>query len=103
MSISAEVHTDDHTIKIYFDATQWFKQASKAEIAALIECGFGGDTPADEVAITSAKWFNEIDSVFNHVNPLKDMGGFECNVDEDDARAWLKNERSMLKKLLACF
>lgn len=52
--ITAETHTDDCAIKFEFDATRYFQQAPKEDLARLIKCGFAGDEPADQVAITLA-------------------------------------------------
>jgi len=91
MSIKAEVHTDDHTHEVNFDAEKWFDQASDIELRQLKECGFGGDYPADAVA----RWFEDENleihelMVYSRVNNI----GYECHVDKTDALAWLKKNR----------
>jgi len=92
-TIPAEVHTDDHIISVDFDAEKWFEQATDDEIIDLIQCGFGGDYPADEVARRSSEWFPEIDKVFDHRNPNEDLSGFECSVFESAAIKWLTTNR----------
>ena len=87
--IPAECHTDDFAVEVPFDALKWFKEASDQEILDLAECEWRGDYPADAVAQTSSTWNKELDKVFDHTNPHKDLGGFECSVDEGKALEWL--------------
>lgn len=103
MTIRAEVHTDNLAIEVEFDATAWFKQATDAQILALAECEFGGDYPADEVA----RFYDDspldqdkrIELLFDYL-ALKMGGepcGFECHVNEEDALAWLLDNRPKLR------
>ncbi len=96
--ISAEVHTDDYVHQIEFDALPWFKQASDGLILELAECGWGGDLPADEVAIYMGGINEDVKRVMDNVgnNPNEDLSGFECNVDEDSAIEWVEKNRPHL-------
>lgn len=92
--IRAETHTDDRTFEIDFDATPWFEQATPQEIVDLLNCDWGGGYAADAVA----EFFNgtnqEITNMFHYIYSLKGADvGFECHVDEDDAVAWLDQNR----------
>src|SRR5437879_738008 len=49
--IEAEVHSDDGVHEVTFDAALWFAQATDDEIRDLAKCGWGGDYPADAVAL----------------------------------------------------
>jgi len=96
MTISADVHTDDHRVKINFDAVHWFEQAADEAILDLYECQWGGNYASDRVAEESAQWFEHINDVFNHDSHNNDLNGFECHVDEDDALKWLNEHRPNL-------
>lgn len=94
--IPALVWTDDHGAKAAFDAAPWFAQASAAEIKDLAECGWRGDYPADAVA----EWLRDatpaINGVLEHAEEQTEAGeecGFECAVNEDEARDWLAAHR----------
>jgi hypothetical protein len=96
-SIPAEVHSDDHAAEASFDAAPWFRQASDQDIKDLIECGFRGDYPADEVAQWEANVTanEEVIEVFTYVCTRRNVAdiGFECSVDEDAAFNWLRANR----------
>ena len=92
--IKAEAHSDDRVFEVDFDATRWFKQASDEQITALIGCEFGGDYPADEVAVESSNWVYDLQPLFDYLERVD--CGFECHVDETDARAWLRANRPHL-------
>ncbi len=93
--IKAEAHSDDHTMQVRFDATPWFRTASVASIVALADCGWGGDYPADEVAIALADSNRELRRLFSYIELIandrskKDVKGFECHISEKDAMVWL--------------
>lgn len=93
----AEAHSDDHASEVVFDATPWFEQASDEEIAALRACGWGGDYPADNVAIFMADHNEELARMFAYVEAahnVKDIG-FECHVVEKDVILWLEHRKAM--------
>ncbi len=99
--INAECHTDDYAVQIDFDALAWFTQASPEEICKLHRCGWGGDYPADDVAIFFADTVTV--DLFTYIrisqrgrNPV----GFECHVDEDNARKWIEDNRSDVAAML---
>ncbi len=96
--IVAECHSDDRAAEVKFDATPWFRQASDDDIIALIECDWGYDRPADEVAVVSARWNNELRVFFEYIGARNrvDNCGFECAVYDQDAIAWLKVNRKHL-------
>jgi hypothetical protein len=98
-TIQAEVHSDYRRHQVSFDALKWFEQAAEAQIVELARCGWGGDYPADEVA----KFFEDeneaIDKLLDHCRD-SDESGFECQVDESDARVWLKEHRPQVLESL---
>lgn len=102
MPVKAEVHTDDRAHEIEFDAEPYLAQATDGNIQALIDCGWGGDYPADEVVIFFTGKNQEIDSMFEYLHSIRDLrskrdaGGFECRVDEGSALAWLAKNRPIL-------
>lgn len=91
-TIYATAHTDDRVIYVEFDALNWFKQASCAEIVELARCGWGGDYPADYVAIWMADRDPDTARIFDHTASHEPCG-FECYVNGKQALAWLKKNR----------
>jgi hypothetical protein len=93
--IRAECHSDDFCVEVDFDATQWFEQASDDEIKALRDCDWGGDYPADEVAMFMAEHSQEVEDMFKYITLRHKLEhiGFECHVNPEDAERWL-NDRS---------
>lgn len=95
--IKAETHTDDHAIKVEFDATPYFRQAPEEDLARLIECGFAGDQPADWVAQGLAENNPEVGAMFTYLEARNRASrksiGFEVSVDEEQALAWLREHR----------
>ena len=109
--IRAEAHSDDHARKALFDATKWFEQASEDDIKELAKCEWGGDYPADRVAefmeqYDTAQWekATTVADVFDYLsavnNDYREMIGFECEVDNIDALAWLKTHRPQIYESL---
>jgi hypothetical protein len=100
--IKAEVHSDDHVVEHNFDATKWFRLATDENIIKLAQCGWGGDYPADNVAIFMAEQDSGVADVFKYLeliakDPMKkDCHGFECHVDEEQARSWIAKHRPHL-------
>ncbi len=104
--IRAEAHSDDHNVEIEFDALRWFKHASDDEILELAECGWGGDYPADGVAEFFDGKKNGTGRLFRYLEDIaedwskKDLRGFECHVNEEDAIKWLrKNRPAVLRRI----
>lgn len=98
MPINAECHSDDRIVECKFDAAPWFAKATDAQIIALAKCGWGGDYPADDVALWMQDQDAEIVRMFDHINNMqrsgmKDAPGFECHVDPGEALQWLRQHR----------
>jgi len=91
--IRAEVHTDDFAYTAKFDATPFFKQATTEEVIELVQCEWGGDYPADEVARfhEGRDGFADVTEVFADAQRRKT--GFECHVHYPDAMSWLALNR----------
>ena len=100
--VPAECHSDDYLFECPFDATPWLAKASAEDIIALADCGWGGDYPADEVAITMAGKNKEIALMFKYIERYnkksKEHIGFECHVQEKEAIAWLEKNRPITYK-----
>lgn len=100
MKIRTECHSDDDVMKVEFDAERYFKQASNEEIIELYKCGWRGDYPADVVAEFESEFNEELKKLFDYVseNHLMTGIGFECVVFEDDAIAWIRENKPSLYK-----
>lgn len=100
--IRAEAHSDDFAFRVDFDAGFWFEKATDKAIIDLIQCGFRGDYPADEVAIFMAKYDPRVRGLFGYIeatNAVHDIG-FECAVDPDDAINWIEKHRPALVSII---
>jgi hypothetical protein len=94
--IKADCHSDDRIYEAKFDAVKWFEQAKPEEILALANCDWGGDYPADEVALFMAEHNEDIEAMFTYIDKVANTRracGFECHVNEEDARKWLTANR----------
>jgi hypothetical protein len=96
--VPAKCYSDDHVVECEFDAAKWLKKASLTYIIDLAKCRWGGDYPADRVAIDMAGKDKEIAFMFKYIEHKnrggkRDHIGFECHVDEVQARSWLCHNR----------
>lgn len=95
MRIKAEVHDDNHTHHVSFDAEEWFKSAEDYQIRELAKEGWTGSYVSDSVAIQSSdpavrRFFDLLESA----NAFFPQGlGFEVLVIKDDAMDYLAMER----------
>jgi len=100
--IRAEAWSDCQQLRVKFDATRWAEQASDEQLIELGECGFRGDYPADDVALFMADHDLQAASLFEFLQVVQtqpysgDTNGFECEVDADDLRLWLQENRPHL-------
>lgn len=97
--VPAEVHSDDRAVECPFDAAPWLKKAPYKKIKALHECLWGGDYPADEVAIWQAGKDKEIKFMFDYIEHCKRVGknvGFECRVQDVPTLKWLEKNRNRI-------
>jgi len=103
-AVPAECHSDDYVCECPFDASPWLKKAAAKDIIALADCGWGGDYAADEVAMDMAGKDPEISFMFKYIEhknkSVREHIGFECHVQEAEARAWLKRNRPRIYKKL---
>jgi hypothetical protein len=103
--IRAECHSDDYNVNVEFDAERWFRSATRKDVLALAQCGWRGDYPADAVAESETERNGDVAFMFKYVNAIqndptkKDCCGFECSVDPDDAKKWLRKNRPEVAKL----
>lgn len=96
--IKAECHSDDRAVEVAFDATPWFAQAEDGAILKLAACDWGGDYPADDVAMFMAGNVAEIATMFLYIDARQKIEdcGFECHVDPDSAIHWITINRPAL-------
>lgn len=106
MAIEATLSSDDQIAQATFDALEYFKQANTRTLRELVDCGFGGDYPADMVAEFFQGKNHDVDDVFGYLESIrglrskKNACGFECHVNPEQAIAWLKeNHRDALSSL----
>ncbi len=90
-AIWAEVHSDDQRARTEFDARPILLQMDHGWLLDLARCDWGGEQPADDVALMAEKYDSNVREVFEHVS--RSDGGFECTIDGDRALEWLKDNR----------
>lgn len=104
--IKAEAHSDDRVYEVSFEASRWFSEAADHEILVLAENRWGGCPRADGVATYMAKFCPELADMFRYLERIanvpskKDESGFECNIDEASAIAWIRAHRPELIPLI---
>lgn len=102
--VSAEIHSDDHTRKVGFQANRWFSQASDDEIRELAAIDWENDLEADRIAYFMEALDLEVEKVLDYCretkHTLKESIGFEVSVNRDQAMSWLAVHRSRLWKEL---
>lgn len=93
--IKAEVHDDNRTHSIAFDAEEWFKASDDDRIRELAKEGWTGDYMADSVALESTD--PAVCEFFESLNAAQRFFpqglGFEVLVIKDDAMDYLAMER----------
>lgn len=99
--VSAEVHTDCRTFEAEFNATPWFGEASDDDIIELSQSGWGGDAEADDVALglENKPGYEPLTDFFRGLRALRRKNsdiGFECYIKEEEALAWVKENRPHL-------
>lgn len=105
--VTAELVSDDHVQRASFDCQDWFKQATDEDILELAREGYAHDFTSDNVA----QFFNgsnpDVKQVFDYLDSIKDVpskkdvNGFGCTVNEDQAVAWVDANRPQLLDQLA--
>jgi hypothetical protein len=106
LAVSAGVRSDDQRAVAQFDATPYFEQADDDDLWELARKGWSGCKQADWVAEYMADLDKHVRSVFDYLasHPTmpgsRETQGFECSVDDDDARAWVKANRPALFRRL---
>lgn len=95
--IKARAWLDDRSVEADFDASPWFSQASADEIRELFVEGLSGNCRADEVAQFCAQTDNDVSILFDVLHARRRGRhvelGFECEINEDSVRKWLKAYR----------
>ncbi len=100
--IKAQAWSDCQQKRVEFDATLWAEQASDNDITELVQCGFRCDYAADNVVLFMADHDKKVAELFQFLDIVRrqpyngDTNGFECSVDEDDFRSWLKENKPTL-------
>jgi hypothetical protein len=105
--VHAELVSDDHVQKAEFDCQDWFKQATDEDILELAREGYSHDFTSDNVAQFFNDKNDEVKQVFTYLDSIKnvpskkDVQGFGCTVDEDQAINWVEHNRPHLMEKLA--
>lgn len=103
LAVEAECHTDDHVYEVKFNAAPFLTAATDDVIRQLAACGWGGDYPADDVVLHCADADTDLGMLFDYLSRVartsfsKDAVGFECHLDVESVRAWLRENRPALE------
>ena len=99
----AEIHTDNRTFEVKFEATRYFEEASDSTLEALIRSGYRGSENSDAVGLWVADKDTRVKDLFDYLYVLNrnrhratEDVGFEVVVDDRQARQWLKVNRPTL-------
>lgn len=90
-AVAAEVHSDDHKASTSFDARPILAQIEYGWLLDLARCNWGGDQPADDVALMVETFNADVSEVMKYVRTAE--CGFECTMDGEAALSWLKDNR----------
>ena len=104
--VSAQCWSDDRAVEADFSAAPWLAQASVEDILALAACGWRGDYVADKVAEWEGERNGDVAAMFDYINarlkvPNSEIG-FECAVDEREAKDWLSKHRRDVWAQVVC-
>lgn len=105
--VMAELVSDDHVQRVSFDCQDWFKQATDEDILELAREGYAHDFTSDRLAEFFKETNAEVKTVFDYLDTLKDVpekkdvNGFGCTVNEDQAVSWVDANRPQLLDQLA--
>lgn len=104
LRVHAEAHSDDYRVEVAFDAAPWFAQASDEAIVRLADAEWGTGEAADVVAEHFTRTHERIAFMFDYLDTFPEGAaiGFECSVDPDSAKDWLKQNRPGLWARLRC-
>lgn len=97
---SANAWSDDFKIEVTFDARHYLAKATEKELLELEGIDWRGDYAADDVYLSATAGGDEdarkLETYLakSPVMPNGDQVGFEVEVDQDEAMAWLKEHRA---------
>lgn len=108
VTVKATASSDDHAVKVDFDAGPWFESADEEIILRLARDGWGGYA-SDDVAIFCEDYDQDLAAMFIHIDSVhldavragdseKDVYGFSCAIDQSSALDWIDKNRPGLKK-----
>lgn len=99
--IPAKANSEDHMMRVEFNAAPFFMYSSDKELQALIDNGWGGNG-AKNVAVYMKPHVPQLEQMFHYLQTLEGTRrehDFECYVDESSAICWLEQFRpDMLEK-----
>jgi hypothetical protein len=101
--VTAKFYSDDHNAEAEFDAAPWLAQASDDAIREVAGDGWGASFSTDAIAefmsdhdpgVSRVYEYLGITHEYNIKMPYsKESVGSTCRVDEDEALAWLKENK----------
>lgn len=104
--VSAQCWSDDRAVEVDFSAAPWLAQGGAEDIVALAACGWRGDYAADKVAEWEAERNGDVAVMFDYIQSrLKVTNsevGFECAVDQSEAKSWLFKHRRDVWAQVVC-
>jgi hypothetical protein len=100
--IPAHARSHDKALTADFDATRYFEQADDEDLMELAKRGFRGGYPAWTMAEALAPREPALRELLDAVIAASERGevvgfvGFDCGVDEEAARDWIRAQRPEL-------
>lgn len=91
--VTADIHSDDRVHDLQaVDVTRWFAQADEEDLECLWQDEWGGSETADEVTRFIEEENEAVSNLLEHCRKTSDVG-FECYVNEEEAKTWIRTHR----------
>ena len=89
--VLAEVHSDDRRAEAEFDSRPILAQIDHGWLLDIARCDWGGDKPADDIALMAEKFDDGVRAVLEYMRTAE--CGFECTMHGEGVMTWLKDNR----------
>ena len=103
LRVFATVETDDRALSCRLDVTEWFEQASDADLSYVLHWGFGPGEATDPIALWAQDQGNrDIEKLFDYIERMNRnvdsdlLISYSVSVEEESALAWLKANKPEL-------
>ena len=103
LRVFATVETDDRAFSCRLDVTEWFEQASEADLSDVLQWGFGPGEATDPIGLWAYDQGNrDIEKLFDYIERMNRnvdsdlLISYLVSVEEESALAWVKANKPEL-------